>query len=277
MKIGLKARFSDLDEILKLSPDFIEFQFSDKDPDFNFKAKSKYLLPCIIHLPEFWNGYLIDISAIKDENQVLPLKKSREVLQEIINKSGRFFKYFNNEKNIFVLHPGGMTFERDYPKNNKYRMETLIKSLSFIKTENSEILVENLPPYPWYFGGQWHSNFFMDAEEIHEFCKITKRRICYDTSHSKLYCNYNKKDFFSQLEIFKKYMDHVHIADGVGVDGEGIQIGEGEINFDKFFRAIRNYNKTIVNEVWNGYINNFSGFKIAVKRIKMYINASNRA
>lgn len=277
MKIGLKSRFSDLSEVLSLSPDFVEFQFSDKDVDYDFSPKNEYLLPCIIHLPEFWDGYLIDISSISNENQVLPLSKSREVLQQIITKSERFFKYFKNKKNIYVLHPGGMSFERDYPVNNKYRMEALIESLSLLKTDNAEILVENLPPFPWYFGGQWNSNIFMDAQEISEFCKITGKKICYDTSHSKLFCNYQKKDFFSQLEIFKKYMMHIHIADGIGVDGEGIQIDEGEINFHTFFNSIREYDNTIVNEVWNGYINNFSGFKIAVERIKKHIDTTRQS
>lgn len=271
MKIGLKARFSDLNEVLKLNPDFIEFQFSDKDPDYDFKPKSKHSVPCIIHLPEFRNGCLIDAASIRNENQVLSLEEGRKNLQEIITKSERFFSHFNNEKNIFILHPGGMSFERDYPSNNKFRLEALAETLSKLKTSISEILVENLPPFPWYFSGQWNSNIFMDAEEIDKFCKKNKRKICYDNSHSKLYCNHSKKDFYEQLEIFKKNLVHIHIADAVGVDGEGIQIDEGEIDFKKFFKILEDYSGTIVNEVWDGYLNDFAGFKIAMKKLKYYL------
>ena len=271
MKIGLKARFSDLHGVLSLKPELVELHFSDKDPYYDFHPLTKLPIPGIIHLPEIWNGSLIDVSSINRKNQVLSLEESRRVLQEIITKSERFFQYFTNDKNYFILHPGGMTFERDYPKNNPFRIEALMETLPRIEMSNSEILVENLPPYPWYFGGQWISNFFMDAEEIDKFCKQTGRRICYDTSHSKLYCNDNKKDFFEQAKIFKKIMDHLQIADAVGIDGEGIQIDEGEIDFNKFFKIFRNYNGYVVNEVWQGFLNDFAGFKIAVSRIKKYL------
>lgn len=271
MKIGLKARFSDLEQVMELQPEFVEFQFSDQDPDYDFKPKKKYSIPCYIHLPEIWHGYLIDLASLKGENQVLPLKKAIAIIQQVINKSERFFQHFNNEKNMYILHPGGMTYERDFPENNQYRIETLIDSLSQLKTDNAELLVENLPPYPWYLGGQWNSNIFMDAEEIENFCNITNRKICYDASHSKLYCNYAKKDFFDQLRVFKKHLNHLHIADATGVDGEGIQIDEGEIDFSKFFNLLKDYQGTIVNEIWMGYTNDFLGFKTAVKKIKKYL------
>ena len=272
MKIGLKARFSDFYEIAKLKPDFVEFHFSDLDPDFDFNPKMKYPFSCFIHLPEMWSGHMIDIASIRNENQVLPLSESIEVLQKIISKSERFFKYFNNKENVFILHPGGMSFDKDYPENNVHRIETLIESLSVIKTNNSEILIENLPPYPWYFGGQWNSNIFMDAGEIESFCRVTKKNICYDISHSKLYCNSSKKDLFEELKIIKKYIRHVHISDARGVDGEGIQIGEGEIDFKKFFDLMKDYHGTIVNEIWMGYTNDFQGFKIATQKIKKYLS-----
>lgn len=272
MKIGLKARFSDLDQIITLNPDFIELHFSDKDPDYDFKPNKKYQIPCYIHLPEIWRGYLIDFCQIKIENQVLPLKESINIVQTIVNKSEKFFEHFNNQKNIFVLHPGGMTFERDDTNNNNHRLEVLIESISKIKTENAEILLENLPPYPWYLGGQWNTNVFMDTEEISKFCQSTKRKICYDISHSKLYCNFSRKNLIDQLKLIKPYIGHLHIADATGTDGEGIQIDEGEINFNDFFLNLKGYDETIVNEIWLGYANNFAAFKTANKKIKKYLS-----
>jgi len=195
----------------------------------------------VIHLPEFWNGYLIDISNISHENQVLPLKESREVLQKIITKSERFFDCFTSERNIFILHPGGMTFEKDILKNNKFRLEALHESLNKVKTVCSEIFVENLPPFPWYFGGQWNSNIFMDAVEIDKFCQNTKRKICYDVSHSKLYCNFSNNNLTPKW-LYSKDTDYLHIADATGIDGEGLQIDKGEINFDDFFTSLKGWN-----------------------------------
>jgi len=269
--VGLKTRFSDLDQVVALNPDIVEFQFSDKDPDYPFHPKKSYDIPCIIHLPEFWNGYLIDISAITPENQVLPIRESRKILQEIITKSEKFFQYFTNQHNYFILHPGGMSFEKDYPENNVKRIQALIESLDMLNLHNSEVLIENLPPFPWYFNGQWNSNIFMNTEEMQQFCKKSGRSVCFDTSHAMLYCNEAKLDLISQWKTILPYTKHIHIADAIGVDQEGIQINEGEIDFPKFFKSLNTYEGAIINEVWMGYTNDFEGFKVATKRIKKYL------
>ena len=111
----------------------------------------------------------------------------------------------------------------------------------------------------------------MDSEEIEFFCKRTKREICFDSSHSKLYCNYAKKDFYKQTERLLPFIKHLQVADAKGVDVEGVQIDEGEIDFSKFFKLFKNYDGYVVNEVWQGFLDNFSGFKIAVDRIKKHI------
>ena len=50
-----------------------------------------------------------------------------------------------------------------------------------------------------------------------------------DISHFLLSCNFNKiRDNF-----FKKYLNlykHYHISDAIGVDGEGVLLGSGEIS-----------------------------------------------
>ena len=56
-------------------------------------------------------------------------------------------------------------------------------------------------------------------------------RICLDVSHSKLACNRNRLSFGSFLESVMPFAAHLHIADAIGVDGEGLQIEEGEIDF----------------------------------------------
>lgn len=271
MKLGLKARFSDLEDILTLRPDFVEFQFSDKDPDYRFSPETRIPIPCIIHLPEMYDGYLIDLSSISKHNQVLSADDSVDIIQKMIHKSEKFFRYFTCEENIFVLHPGGMSFEEEPDSYRPMRLERLAESIAKIKTTVSEIYLENHAPLPWYFGGNWISNIFLDAEEMIPFCKKMKKKICYDISHSKLYCNYRKIDFWQQFNLFKKQMSHFHIADAQGADGEGIQIGEGEIDFQKVFRGLAGYDGYIVPEIWMGYANNFSGFKIAMERLRKFV------
>jgi len=132
--------------------------------------------------------------------------------------------------------------------------------------------LENLPPHPWYFGGQWLTNAFMDAYEIRDFIRPLGLNICFDTSHSKLYCNWAHQDFYEQVQILLPYTRHLHLSDGAGLDGEGLQIGEGTIDWVHFFQVIGagrpdGYHGTMIPEIWRGHQRNNEGFLIAIRRL----------
>ena len=75
---------------------------------------------------------------------------------------------------------------------------------------------------------------FLDASEIEEWCSKLCLRLCLDTSHSKLYCNYGKKNFRNFIEKLLPFTAHIHLGDAERTNGEGLQIGEGDINFKEF-------------------------------------------
>jgi sugar phosphate isomerase/epimerase len=130
-----------------------------------------------------------------------------------------------------------------------------------------ELLLENLPPHPWYFGGQWLTNAFMDAYEIRDFITSMGLKMCFDTSHSKLYCNWAHVDFYEQVEIMLPFIDHLHLSDGSGLDGEGLQIGEGNIDWVHFFRVANRYTGTMIPEIWRGHQHGGQGFILAIQRL----------
>ena len=55
----------------------------------------------------------------------------------------------------------------------------------------------------------------------------------------------------------------------IGVDGEGLQIGEGEIDFSSFAKLYYNCfgEATWIPEVWQGHKDYGSGFKQALKKL----------
>ena len=60
------------------------------------------------------------------------------------------------------------------PLANKKELEdNLVQSLQSIKADRFELLLESMPPFPWFFGGQWFSGFFGDSKEIAAFSKKT--------------------------------------------------------------------------------------------------------
>jgi N-acetylneuraminate synthase len=110
----------------------------------------------------------------------------------------------------------------------------------------------------------------MDPIEIIEFCKSTNTRICHDISHSYLACNtfnWNHIDYTKKLAPFTA---HYHISDGSGTDGEGMQYGEGTIDFNKLLKVIkdRSSESTFIPEVWQGHKNNGEGFWFILDKLE---------
>jgi N-acetylneuraminate synthase len=109
----------------------------------------------------------------------------------------------------------------------------------------------------------------MDAYEIRDFITSMGLNMCFDTSHSKLYCNWAHADLYDQLETLLPHISHLHLADAAGLDGEGLQIGEGNIDWIRVFRTLGDYPNTFVPEIWRGHQRGGEGFKIAIQRLSV--------
>ncbi|MEJ2304482.1 MAG: sugar phosphate isomerase/epimerase, partial [Anaerolineales bacterium] len=172
----------------------------------------------------------------------------------------------------------------DHPLEDRKRLyDNLRRSVEELDAEGVELLLENLPPHPWYFGGQWLTNAFMDADEILDFIRPLGLNICFDTSHSKLYCNWAHNDFYEQVGKLLPYTRHLHLSDAAGLDGEGLQIGEGTIDWVHFFKVIGagrpdGYQGTMIPEIWRGHQRQGEGFRIAIQRLsEAYFKAQGKA
>ena len=63
---------------------------------------------------------------------------------------------------------------------------------------------------------------------------------------------------------------HLHIADSEGVDGEGLQIGEGEIDFPALAEYLQKTapNASFIPEIWQGHKNEGEGFWVALEELE---------
>jgi len=127
-----------------------------------------------------------------------------------------------------------------------------------------------MAPYPWHFGGQRYQNLFIDPNEILNFCNDNGIRICHDISHSHLACNKFNWNHVEYIKNLASVTAHFHIADGKGVDGEGLQIGEGTVDFDRVFKVIDKHipKVSFIPEVWQGHKNNGEGFWYSLDKIE---------
>ena len=63
---------------------------------------------------------------------------------------------------------------------------------------------------------------------------------------------------------------HVHISDATGVNGEGIQVHEGEINFNGVFETLGDSDFSWVTEIWAGHTNRGEGTLKSLKELQKY-------
>lgn len=260
MEYGFTVRFRDYEEMLAYNPRMLEFHLTDQDLDESYPG-GDMPIKLVVHAPEFWERSLVDLCAVDERQRVA----SRELMQKTINLTRQLATHFVGKPKV-IVHPGGMSL--DHPIHDRAMLyENLLRSVKELDFDGVELLLENLPPHPWYFGGQWLTNAFMDAYEIRDFIAPLGLKTCFDTSHSKLYCNWAQVDFYDQVNTLLPYIDHLHLSDGAGLDGEGLQIGEGTIDWVHFFKVIGGYHGTMIPEIWRGHQRNGEGFLIAIQRL----------
>jgi N-acetylneuraminate synthase len=265
MEWGFTVRFRDFEGVLDYQPRMLEFHFTDQDLEEHYPG-GEHPLKLVVHAPEFFERTLVDLCA-QDERV---RRESVGLIQKIINLTREMAPYFIGTPKV-VVHTGGMSL--DHPIDDRRALyDNLDRSVKELDAGGIEFLLENLPPHPWYFGGQWLTNAFMDAHEIRDFIEPLGLNICFDTSHSKLYCNWAHQDFYEQVRILLPYTRHLHLSDGAGLDGEGLQIGEGTIDWVHFFQVIgagksNGYHGTMIPEIWRGHQRGNEGFLIAIRRL----------
>ena len=74
-------------------------------------------------------------------------------------------------------------------------------------------------------------------------------------------------------EILAPLAAHLHIVDGKGVDGEGVQIDEGDVNWPELAEQLDRLapGVSFIPEIWMGHVNNGEGFWTGLDRLEKYL------
>jgi N-acetylneuraminate synthase len=272
---GVPVRYHDFQGILaKSNPDLLEFHLSYKDmeQDISQYFDKVYDMDLVVHSPELFAGdHLLDLCA---ENQNYRQQSINE-LQRVVNLTKELSAYFKKATHpLIVTNVGGFTIDHILPSSQKAKLyQRLVNSLSQLDLSGVEIIPQSMPPFPWHFGGQRYHNIFVDPQEIFEFCHRYQYRICLDVSHSQLACNYGGWSLTKFIEQIGGYVAHLHIADAEGTDGEGLQIGDGEMDFYSLFQTLDRVapKASFIPEVWQGHKNNGEGFWIALENLESFM------
>lgn len=268
---GIPVRYHDFKEYQELiTPNLFEFHLSYSDMDLNIEdfVNVNRNLGFVVHAPElFKESTLMDLASPDKEYRDQSIKETQRVI-EITKALNKFFP--KQEKPLIVANIGG--FSMDKPINSILKEDyykRFSESLSQLSTEGVELIPQTMAPFPWHFGGQRYQNLFVLPDEIKEKCELMNLRICLDVSHSMLACNHFDIDFYDFIEKVAPYTAHIHMGDAKGVNGEGLQIGAGEINFNKLCEILleKSPKASFIPEIWQGHKNNGEGFWIALDRL----------
>ena len=125
------------------------------------------------------------VEYCKETNQVHSREKSIELIQKAIDKTLLLNEHFQGTPTL-IVHPGGYSLNESTELEINTMKNMIVNSINQLDFKKINFLLENMPPYAWFFGGRWYSNVFLSADDMVEYCKETNLNVCYDLCHSHL-------------------------------------------------------------------------------------------
>ncbi|MHA7820556.1 MAG: N-acetylneuraminate synthase family protein [Erythrobacter sp.] len=270
---GVPVRYHDLETMAGASNlDLVEFHFSYKDLEVGV-AKAlgdrHFDLDLVVHAPELFAGdHVMDLCSPD------PLYRAHSIgeLQRVIDVTRELRARFRSDGPVpIIANVGGFSADRPLPETSKPALyERVASAIAQLDSEGVEIIPQTMPPFPWHFGGQRFHNLFMQPREIADYCKAHGARICLDISHSALAATHARASFQSFLEEVGPFTGHLHVVDADGVDGEGLQIGEGTVDFAMVAGVLDRVapEAGFIPEIWQGHKDGGAGFWKALDRLE---------
>jgi len=271
---GLPVRYHDFGGLIaECKPDFLEFHFSYRDLEID--VDSVFTEPLDMgfttHLPDLFAGdFLVDLASADEAIW----QRSIAEVQKTIDITRSMKKWFKSEVDpILVVTMGGFTKDKPVPPSARPKMYARIhQALLQLNTDGVKIAAQTLPPYPWLMGGQQFHNLFLDPIDTADFAANTGTSLCLDISHTKLAANFLGISLSEAVALLAPHTTHLHLVDATGVDGEGVQVGEGEVDWGQLASQLNELSPTasFIPEIWQGHVNNGQGFWTALDRLEKW-------
>jgi sialic acid synthase SpsE/sugar phosphate isomerase/epimerase len=269
---GVPVRYHDFGVYNNMiQPDLWEFHLSYSDMDLNPAdyLSGTYAADFVVHAPELFAGsMLMDLASPDEAYRQTSLRDTQRVI-DITRNLKRYFP--KTAKPLIVANVGGFSMDAPIPREHiKGYYERFAQSLQELDMEGVELIPQTMAPFPWHFGGQRYQNLFVQVNEILEWCRKLGLRMCFDISHSRLTCNHFGIDFYDFSRKIAPVTAHLHLGDAKGLNGEGLQIGEGDLDFDRLGTILRDGcpDASFIPEIWQGHKNGGEGFWIAMERLE---------
>lgn len=262
MKLSLPVRLHDYEKIESMFPiGAFEFHLSFDEVlseiDLtNISPDNKYS----IHLPDYINPTQLMDPFSEDDKQ-------KEASLIILERTIKFAEKLQALTGVKVPIVGSFSVVHTDREDFFEKHSALLKS--YLK-RGVELVPQWLPPIAWYFGGSIGLSVMNNLEDV-KYLKQHNLGVCMDVCHLILGRNYYNYSAETIINDLKEQVAHIHIADAIGVDGEGLAIGDGDSENVELIKQILPCDCLKVIEVWQGHLDNGTGFRKAlIKLTEMY-------
>ena len=267
---GIPVRYHDYDVLSRrFRPDFLEVHLSAADLSFPINSVSfRQDIEHKFHTPDLFTGdHIIDLANRDDAYRAMSinwLNKTFDHIRSVLDRCG------NSESAIVIASLGGFTEET--PMSRTEMAEATVRladSLTQLSLSRITLLAQTLPPLPWYLGGRRICNLFVDPEGTAQLAEELGLRICLDVAHTFLSCQHLGVPEETAWRVLLPHTDHLHVVDASGSSNEGLNIGDGEVNFYDLSRLIQQHapSASFIPEIWQGHRNGGEGFETALNRL----------
>ena len=212
----------------------------------------------VVHAPEYCHDTLIDLCSADDAQRALSVQRIQKTI-DLARDLAPLFQWDRGAVSRRARRSSctsaacrrgpGATISRPRPTGCWARCGGWTRA-------GVDLLLENLPPYPWYFGGRWFGHVLCDPENTVRLCRESGLGLCFDTSHAALECARSGASLLEFARAVAPYVRHLHMSDGAGTSGEGLQIGDGSVNFVALLPVLLESQPTVIPEIWMGHHEN---------------------
>jgi len=263
MKVAIPVRLHDLKNIENRFPvGGYEFHLSFGEVLSGLSAKPYSPTNLYsIHLPDYISSTALMDPFSKDKSQV---EGSFEILQRTVD----FAKQLQDLTGRKVPIVG--SFSVVHKSINEF-YEQHAQLLLKYKEQGVSILPQWLPPIAWYFGGSVKLSAMNEFRDV-VFIKQHQLPICMDVCHLCLGDSLYNFDATNMMNLLSPHIEHIHIADAEGIDGEGLHFGEGDPKNMPAIQAAMQFDCMKVIEVWQGHLDEGAGFAKAISSLSKLFN-----
>lgn len=209
-----------------------------------------------IHLPDYVSSTLLMDPFSEDESQ-------RAASMEILDRTVGFAAALQERTGVDVPIVGSFSVVHG---SRKEFFEVHAQLLWTYRRRGVSVLPQWLPPIAWYFGGSARLNAMNSGQDV-ELIEQYQLPICMDICHL---CMGECTGDFVAVDVLRRlqpHIRHLHIADAMGIDGEGMLFGDGDTKNMAVLQEAMRLDQDKVVEVWQGHLDGGAGFAKSLVRL----------